>query len=98
MEIIQRIIPVAVNSKDENKSLAEVLKNIQPFEVEAPEVGDKKTLNPPPLVGQMLLALQEGLPDVTLMSTGGKPSVKLFKPVVTTSGSKLVREGGRAAV
>ena len=30
------------------------------------------------------MALQEGLPDVTLMSAVGKPSVKLFKPVVAT--------------
>ena len=52
MEIIQRIIPVAVNSKDKKRSLAEVLKNIRPFEVEVPEEGDKKTLNPPPLVGR----------------------------------------------
>ena len=41
MEIIQRIIPVAVNSKGKKRSLAEVLKNILPFEVEAPEEGDK---------------------------------------------------------
>ena len=74
-EIIQGIIPVAVYTRGKKRTLAELLKNIQPFEVDVPEEVDRRTLIPPPIVEQTLMALQVGLPDVTLMSAVGKPSV-----------------------
>ena len=74
-EIIQGIILVTVITRGKKRTLAELLKNIQPLEVDVPEEGDRRTLINPPLVEQTLMALQEGFTRCHLMSAVGKPSV-----------------------
>ena len=88
IDLIQKIVPVALATEEGKRSVQESLKRILPYEVDAPVKEQQLNfLRPPPLASETFSALQEGLNEFTLMKED-KPSVKLFKPV---AGVKRVR-------
>ena len=88
IDLIERIVPVAEGKRSVQESLSTIL----PYEVEAPmKEPQLRFLRPPPLAAETISALQDGLPEFTMMKED-KPAIKLFKPVISVRAPWLEKE------